>query len=174
MADPVSNDATDAAEGALSRSARSLGLFIGGVWLVVLYVVFILLVVFSLSAHQLQYAISQARIDDKPVALWSVTQQHGEWKVQKTRLDAATGQLVTARGQIADLEKEQFALQGEQARAKFQCEQIVAKVRDYVLEKYPGVNLQRSFCTLSATQQIRELVAAARRTARPTWTTRNG
>ncbi len=159
MADPVSNDATDAAEGALSRSARWLGLFIGGVWLVVLYVVFILLVVFSLSAHQLQYAISQARIDDKPVALWSVTQQHGEWKVQKTRLDAATGQLVTARGQIADLEKEQFALQGEQARAKFQCEQIVAKVRDYVLEKYPGVNLQRYFCTLSDTQQIRELVS---------------
>lgn len=93
---------------------RGLRIGLPGIWLMGLYLVFGLLVVFSLSAHQLQFAIkSTSSADGTSVGLWEVLQVHGEWKSLRRVTDSnsrllerATAQQEQQQLQLEDIESD--------------------------------------------------------------------
>jgi len=87
---------------------RGLRIGLPGIWLSILYLVFGLLVVFSLSAHQLQFAIKSAsNADGTTVGLWEVLQVHGEWKSLRGDTDSNIRQL---ENETRQKEKQQIQL----------------------------------------------------------------
>ena len=109
----------------------------GGAWLVLLYFTFIYLVVFSLSAHQLHYAIKSFRAGDKPLALWTVLQMHAAWKATKLNLDSLTSSVAGLRQSVSTLQEAQGGLQGEILESTIQCERQLKVFQQFVISKFP-------------------------------------
>lgn len=75
---------------------ESLGIGLPGVWLAFLYVFLGMFVVFSLSAHQLQYQIYSLNADrerDQQISVWQILQTHAQWKAISLEIDSQTVRL---------------------------------------------------------------------------------
>lgn len=83
-----------------------IGLGLAGLWLVLLYVVFVSLVVLSLGAHQLQYSIRAYRAEEgKSLPLWAVAQIYTNWIKAERLVDDVEGRLWTARYDLEEMNK---------------------------------------------------------------------
>lgn len=150
-----------------SRWKRILGWFggirlgIGALWLVLLYATFSALVVFSLSAHQLHYAIKSFRAGDKPLAIWTVLQMHAEWKAAKVNLDSLSFTLSNLRWEVSRLQEKAGTLQSDILQKTIVCEREIKDFQQFVISKYPAFKRIDVRCFDAHLQEINRGAAEA-------------
>lgn len=100
-----------APENWLQSAWNGLGIGAPGVWLAILYIVFCFFVVFSLSAHQLQYQINTLKTEkgSEDASVWELDQLHSQWNQLKQDIESQSKELVILRQERAELSKEQNA-----------------------------------------------------------------
>ena len=93
---------------------------IPGVWLLILYAVFGISVIFSLSAYQLQFAITSLTVDGKPVGQWEMSQLHSKWAQLNERHKELEGQLSSKKKTDA-----QKSLQNDIDKSRINLEEFI-------------------------------------------------
>lgn len=147
---------------ALKTAFQSLKIGVPGVWLLFLYGVFGMLVLFSLSAYQLQFTIkSTTTPEGKPIALWQVLQIHSDWKGLKSESAILERSIADRAEKIRTETQELNELQLHREQHALDCAGQVASLRTYLWQmQVPNIKNADSLnkCNQDALNELKHAV----------------
>lgn len=117
--------------GQTSKWWLNTGFGIAGVWLILLYVVFVSLVVFSLGAHQLQYAVRSFQFEEgKSLPLWAVNRIYSNWINAESELKDIEIELYEAKENLRSVKIEEQSKKYDDTILQIEYVNIVKRITE--------------------------------------------
>jgi hypothetical protein len=121
----------------VSQTWGTVSKILSAVWLTFLYSIFGLLVVFSFSAYQLQFAIQSTQTEgNEPLGLWSVLQMNVDWQSSNGQISEVAESIKSKKFLLRTLKTQRQLARSKRIMANSECATRLLKFHRQYLSDY--------------------------------------